>query len=334
MHVYRSNARVAVLAPAKLNLFFEVLGKRNDGFHEIETLMVPISLSDSLSFSPDSSGRISLDCRWAGQHSPREQEPPRDPHPPKKQPPPNETQTVSERPRAADSSSSAESLGALPPEADNLATKAAALLRERAGIGAGAKMRLIKRIPAAAGLGGGSSDAAAALLAANIGWKLDWPIERLMDLAGELGSDVPFFLAGGAAICRGRGEIVEPVGRLGALYGVVVRPPVGLNTALVYRHCQPGRPARHVEPLLRALRRADLGRLKSLMHNRLEDAAVELCPWVRRLQKEFGRLNCVATQMSGSGTSYFAICHQARHARRVAGRLRSRGVGRVYTVRM
>ncbi len=213
MHVYRSGARVAVHATAKVNLFFEVLGKRDDGFHEIETLMVPISLCDSLSFCPDPSGRISLECQWA------------DP-------------------------SAAAALGALPAEADNLATKAARLLRERAGIEAGAALRLVKRIPAAAGLGGGSSDAAAALVAGNIGWDLNWPLERLMPLAAELGSDVPFFLGRGAAICRGRGEIVVPVEPLGNLYGVVVRPPAGLSTAEVYRHCRPGRPPRQLGPLV------------------------------------------------------------------------------------
>ena len=138
-----------------------MLGKRDDGFHEIETLMVPISLCDSLSFCPDPSGRISLECQWA------------DP-------------------------SATAALGALPAEADNLATKAARLLRERAGIEAGAALRLVKRIPAAAGLGGGSSDAAAALVAGNIAWGLNWPLERLMPLAAELGSDVPFFLGRGA----------------------------------------------------------------------------------------------------------------------------------------
>jgi 4-diphosphocytidyl-2C-methyl-D-erythritol kinase len=74
--------------------------------------------------------------------------------------------------------------------------------------------------------------------------------------------------------------------------------------------------------------------LKALVHNQLEEAALELCPWIGRLQREFARLNCVAAQMSGSGTSYFGICHHAQHARQVAVRLRSRGVGRVYTVRM
>ncbi len=132
------------------------------------------------------------------------------------------------------------------------------LLRDRAGIRAGARLRLLKRIPATAGLGGGSSDAAAALLAGNVGWNLNWSRERLMELAAELGSDVPFFLAGGAAICRGRGEVVAPVGRLGTLFGVVVRPPVGLSTARVYGHCRPGRPAARCSLSSRHCARADL----------------------------------------------------------------------------
>ncbi len=312
MHVYRIGSRIAVHTPAKLNLFFEVLSKRTDGFHEIETLMVPISLYDSLTFDPQPSGRVMLDCRWAGQQSGK----------------------VDLESPADSSHGDPTSLGVLPPEAENLALRAALLLRERAGVEAAASMSLVKRIPAAAGLGGGSSDAAAALLAANLGWKLNWSRARLMELAAELGSDVPFFLAGGAAICRGRGEKIEPVGQLGALFGVVVRPPAGLSTAQVYAHCRPGRPVRSAAPLVGALRSGDLRRLKPLMHNTLEAAAVELCPWIGRLQHEFSRLNCVAAQMSGSGTSYFAICRHASHARRVAGQLRSRGVGRVYAVRL
>jgi 4-diphosphocytidyl-2-C-methyl-D-erythritol kinase len=310
MRVHRQDASITVQAPAKLNLFFEVIAKRSDGFHEIESLMVPVSLYDSLMFraepehasqrqdSAQTLGGVTLECHWAGDQK------------------------------------SAVGLGVLPPAAENLATRAVLLLRGRAGIQQGCSMRLIKRIPSAAGLGGGSSDAAAALLAANIGWRLDWPRERLMELAAELGSDVPFFLAGGAAVCRGRGERIEPVGQLGCLHGVIVRPPEGLSTARVYGHCRPGRPSRSVQPLVAALRRGDLRRMRELVFNRLEEAAVDLCPWIGRLQQEFAQLNCVAAQMSGSGTSYFAICQHARHARHVAGRLRCRGVGRVYAVRL
>ena len=108
-------------------------------------------------------------------------------------------------------------LDEVPEGPENLVLRAVELVRRRAGVRRGAKLWLVKRIPAVAGLGGGSSDAAAALVAANVGWRLGRSREELAEWAAELGSDVPFFLAGGPAICRGRGERVEPVAGLGAL---------------------------------------------------------------------------------------------------------------------
>ena len=175
MHVHRSASGIEVLAPAKLNLFLEVLAKRSDGFHEIETLMVPIGWYDIALISRPIRRRISLACEQVTQSS--------DP---------------------------------VPTGDDNLVVRAVKLLRDRSGTSQGARLRLVKRIPAASGLAGGSSDAAAALVAANLGWQLNWPREQLASLAAELGSDVPFFLGRGPAICRGRGEIMEPVAGIGA----------------------------------------------------------------------------------------------------------------------
>jgi 4-diphosphocytidyl-2-C-methyl-D-erythritol kinase len=315
MRLQRNATYIQIEAPAKLNLFFEVLEKRSDGFHEIETLMAPTNLSDTLMFAPEqasaaqhhvaggrpSPGEILLECRWAD-------------------------------PGVAIADGVACKLGTLPPPAENLVVRAAELLRRRAGVTAGATIRLLKRIPAAAGLGGGSSDAAAALVAGNLGWGIDWPHERLAELATELGSDVPFFLQDGAAICRGRGERIEPIGGLSRLHVVVARPPEGLSTAEVYRRCAPGKSQRAVEPLIDALRRGDLRKLGRLIYNRLEEPAAELSDWVARLKSEFAQLGCLAAQMSGSGTSYFGLCHHGVHARQVAGRLRARGVGRVYAL--
>jgi 4-diphosphocytidyl-2-C-methyl-D-erythritol kinase len=300
MNVHRLAASAIVRAPAKLNLFFEVLAKRNDGFHEIETLMVPISLYDTLVATADPGGQVHLDCRWATPGS--------------------------------KGANAATAFGELPAASENLATRAVELLRRRSGVASGARLELTKRIPAAAGLGGGSSDAAAALLAANAVWKLNWNREALASVAVELGSDVPFFLGRGVAVCRGRGERVEPVAGLGALDFVVVRPPEGLSTAEVYAHCRVAEEPWPLAPLVDALRGGDLRPLGRLIHNRLEPAAESLSPWIGRLQWEFGRLDCVAAQMSGSGTGYFGICRHARHAQRVARRLQARGVGRVYAV--
>lgn len=299
MQIHRSAVGLIAQAPAKLNLFFEVLGKRDDGYHEIETLMVPVDLYDTLYFREDSSGQVELDCRRApGRRGP-----------------------------------GGYRLGDVPEGRENLVLRAVELLRRRAGVRSGASLRLVKRIPSAAGLGGGSSDAAAALAVANRGWNLGWSRPALAELAAELGSDVPFFLANGPAVCRGRGERVQPVAGLGALCFVVVRPPVGLATAAVYRACQVPPDPRSPDALLRALSGGDLRAAGRLLWNRLQGAAETLSPWIRRLREEMARMDLLGHQMSGSGTCYFGLCRHARHARRVAGRLQANGVGTVFPVR-
>jgi 4-diphosphocytidyl-2-C-methyl-D-erythritol kinase len=296
MHIHRSAVDLVVQAPAKLNLFFEVLAKRNDGYHEVETLMCPIDLCDTLHFQDAPDGPVEFRCQRAF-------------------------------------GSFGRGLDDVPDGPDNLATRAVELVRRRAGVRRGAKLLLIKRIPSAAGLGGGSSDAAAALVAANEGWRLGLPRDELIRWAAELGSDVPFFLAGGPAICRGRGEIVESLARLGSLSFVVVRPPEGLATAAVYGKCRPAEQPRSVRPLLEALHRGDWSLAGSRLWNRLQPAAEMLSPWIQRLQKEFAPLDCLGHGMSGSGSSYFGLCRHARHARRSERRLRARGFDAVFTVR-
>ena len=308
MYVRKVAGGVEVLTPAKLNLFLEVLARRDDGFHEIETLMVPIDLLDRLLFREDTQGQLDLRCQWAG-GLPKQRRPDEAKHSP-----------IVEWEK-------------LPEGYDNVAMRAVDLLRRRAGIAEGARLQLTKRIPSAAGLGGGSSDAAAALIAANRVWKLDWPIEDLSQLAGEIGSDVPFFLGAGPALCHGRGERIRRMSDIRALDFVVVCPPAGLATAEVYRHCRPAAAPRSAAEVIAAIRSGDPRRLRQTIFNRLEAAAASLSPWIDRLQREFARQDCLAAQMSGSGTSYFGICRHAGHARRVAARLRGRGLRRVYAVR-
>jgi 4-diphosphocytidyl-2-C-methyl-D-erythritol kinase len=294
-----------ILAPAKVNLSLEILGRRADGFHEIETLMASVSVCDTLQFTPLADEAVTLDCQWAA--------------------------GLAARDRQLD--------GELPPVEKNIIWRAAQLVRERTGIKAGAAIRLTKRIPAAAGLGGASSDAAAALVAANIGWQLGLSREKLQSLAAELGSDVPFFLSSGpkgsgAAICRGRGELIESI-RLPPLHVVIVRPPVGLSTPLVYQTLgykvgQRTDSPESSEPLARRLAAGQVAPAARMLNNRLEGPAARLTPWVGRLADEFSRLDVLGHQMSGSGSSYFGLCTSSRQARRVAARLRARGVGTVF----
>lgn len=297
MRLCRYPRGVVVETPAKVNLFFEVLGRRSDGFHEIETLVYPIDWYDALYAEPAAGERIAFYCR----------------RPEGCIPTPGTTD--------------------VPEGPENLVVRAVELLRRRAGVSTGASLRLIKRVPSAAGLGGGSSDAAAALVAVNTLWNLGWSRAALASLGGELGSDVPLFFAQGPVVCRGRGERLEPVALPGALHLVVVRPPEGLATPAVYRACRPGDPPRTVAPLREALARGDLGAAGRAMFNRLEAAAETLSPWIARLRREFAALGCLGSQMSGSGTCYFGLCRHAAHARGAAGRLRARGVGWVRAVR-
>jgi 4-diphosphocytidyl-2-C-methyl-D-erythritol kinase len=175
-------------------------------------------------------------------------------------------------------------------------------------------------------LGGASSDAAAALIAANEGWGLGWPDARLAEIAAELGSDVPFFLGHSSAVCRGRGELIEPV-RVPRMHLVVVRPPVGLSTPQVYQRCLPGNPPQTVGPLLALLAGGNAAAGAGRLANRLQQPASSLTPWIARLENEFDGQGLLGHQMSGSGSSWFGICRSSRHARRVASRLRARSIG-------
>jgi 4-diphosphocytidyl-2-C-methyl-D-erythritol kinase len=207
------------------------------------------------------------------------------------------------------------------------------MLRGQAPSHCGAQVHLVKRIPIAAGLAGGSSDAAAALVAANLGWELGLSTSNLADSAARLGSDVPFFLEPGPAICRGRGERIDRLTGLPTIHLVVVRPPEGLATADVYRACRAAEKPKHVGRLLVALRRGEAGNLDQFLHNGLQPAAAKLSPWIGQLERRFARSDVACHQMSGSGTSYFGVCRHHRQARRLAGQLQSEGVGRVYCVR-
>src|SRR5438045_753982 len=180
---------VTAWAPAKVNLFLEVVGKRPDGFHELRTLMAAVSLYDTLTFAPAPPGPIRLSCPGV---------------------------PLSTGP-------------------ENLVVRAAEALRRYAGTDAGADVVLTKRIPLAAGLAGGSTDAAATLVGLNRLWGLGLSRAELMPLAAGLGSDVAFFLAPPCAWCTGRGEVVEPWPLGARLHLVLVAPPFGLGTADVYR---------------------------------------------------------------------------------------------------
>lgn len=286
-----------VHTPAKLNLFLEVLSKRPDGYHDLETVMVAINVFDTLVLKEELTGEISLRCQSAGQ-------------------------VLSPSNSATDD---------VPATRDNLVVRAAELLKSRCQVNRGVHIELIKRIPAAAGMAGGSSDAAAVMWALNQIWKLGLSITQLQALAAEIGSDVCFFLSpASAAICEGRGEILNPLKLPMRLHFVVARPDSGLSTALVYRHCQPEAVPQGSRELLRCLQVGDLQRAARQLRNSLQPPAEVLNTDIRQLKHEFSKLPVLGHMMTGSGTAYFGLCQNRQAAMTAAARLRARGLSRVF----
>ena len=210
----------------------------------------------------------------------------------------------------------------VPTDGTNLALRAARVLREAAGVERGVRIMLDKRIPVAAGLGGGSTDAAAALIGLNRLWGLRWPAGRLAELAVTLGMDVPFFLRGGAGLGTGRGERLEPlVG--GALALALVSPRVGASTAEIYGGVTPemysdGSRARQMVAALRSRRPATVARS---LYNGLERVAAARHPQVHLIQAALLAAGALGAAMSGSGLTVFGVARSLDHARQLRARV-------------
>ena len=293
---------ITLQARAKLNLSLAVLARRPDGFHEIESLMVPVTLHDTLTIRLGSGSDIRLTVRFGGSLL---------------------------RPEAAPLRRD------VPADDSNLVVRAAQLLAAEAGETRGLEIDLVKEIPSGAGLGGGSSDAAAALMGAAAAWGIDWPRARLATLAARLGSDVPFFLEGGPAIAFGRGERLVPVAGMPALHAVIACPATGLSTAAVYAQCMPdGAQRGAAERLAAAFAAGDLRAAFAHMHNTLEPPARLLCPDVGRLLEAMTAAGGGRPMLTGSGSACFALVRSEPEARAIAARLEAAAWPGVFAVRV
>jgi 4-diphosphocytidyl-2-C-methyl-D-erythritol kinase len=306
MYARRIGDAWEALAPAKLNLYLDVLGRRADGFHELETLLAPIRLYDRLVWRPRNDDG-STDFAFA-----------------------------------YDPASAASLVDQAPANDRNLVWRAVDSLATAAGCRPYGSFVLTKRIPIQAGLGGGSSDAAAALVLANAAWNIDYPLTKLSEIAAQLGSDVPFFLAGQTAVCRGRGERVEPIPAMPRLNVVVVAPREGVSTADAFGQLHapvwnggesPAQPeeSQRLARLLESLRRGSIAAATQWMTNSLQVAAAQLCPTIERLGTAFAALGCDAHQLTGSGSAYFGVMRTACQARRAAAILAASNFGTVFT---
>lgn len=286
-----------VWAPAKLNLFFEILGKRPDGYHEVETLVAPVNLYDR------------LDCRFFESDAPK----------------------ITLECFDEDGGPCLD----VPTDDSNLVAKAyyacSDEISEKCSCNKylAAHVKIFKKIPTKAGLGGGSSDAAALLLVFK---RLAGDVMSssvLHETAARLGSDVPLFLVEGASIGRGRGERVEPF-NLPELWSAIIKPSVGLSTSEVYRQYSttPHSPKRSVNEVVKSIREYSGDNFGGFMgeqiFNRLEECASLLWDGVERWKSTLAAFpETFAVQMSGSGTAFFALCSNEDSANRVASAVRA-----------
>jgi 4-diphosphocytidyl-2-C-methyl-D-erythritol kinase len=273
------------LSHCKVNLLLNILGKRPDGFHELETVMHPIRIHDRLVFSRGGQS-IRLTC----------------------------------------------SEPSLPTDSGNLVYRAAALFLEAAEVKDGVRIGLEKRIPLAAGLGGGSGNAATTLLGLNELFGCPLADSRLRSLAASLGSDVPYFLQDKPALGTGRGETIQPLEPFPCLREatfLLIHPGFGIATAWAYQQLSRfpqalnGRPGR-AKTLISLLQSAALEAAGFEFYNSLEAPALEKFP-ILGLFQEFLRANsAAATLMSGSGSTTFAISRSEREAQELAEKFRSK----------
>ena len=212
---------------------------------------------------------------------------------------------------------------------DNLVWKAARLLQETTRCPLGAHIHLTKRIPLAAGLGGGSSDAAAALLGLQRLWDLTPPFPELVRLAAQLGSDVPFFLGGGTALVLGRGEQVHPLPPLKPAWLVLLVPPLALErkTATLYARLTPGdfTTGEATQRLVEAIHQGqDLD--DAWLTNAFQRAALEVFPQLETHETLFYQAGAQKVHLAGSGPTLFALVPEAEAGRAMVEQLRARGL--------
>jgi 4-diphosphocytidyl-2-C-methyl-D-erythritol kinase len=272
-------------SPCKINLLLNILGKRADGFHELETLFHPVNLCDTLSFGKTSSG-INLSC---------------------------------DNP-------------ALPVDASNLVHRAATKFIEATKITDGVRIHLEKHIPMAAGLGGGSGNAASTLLGLNEIFGDPLSVAQLHTIAATLGSDVNFFLQSKPALASGRGEKIEPLENFLAMRGasfLLIHPGFGISTPWAYRELARfpsalnGKPGR-AKQLISSLQNNDLVGAGREFYNSLEAPALEKFPIFALYQEFFRENGAAATLMSGSGSTTFAIFKNQKSAEAVVEKFKAK----------
>jgi len=225
--------------------------------------------------------------------------------------------------------------GYIPLDEKNLAFQAAKLIKERYNVKQGVYIHLDKHIPVAAGLAGGSSDAAATLRGLNRLWRLGISVPELQRLGAELGSDVPFCITGETAVARGRGEILETIDNRLQCWVILAKPPINVSTSAVYGRLQASAIRNHpdTQSLVAAIEGRDFYALCAGLHNVLEDVTLDAHPEVEHIKTCMRRLGADGVLMSGSGPTVFGLVAKEAKVSRIYNGLRG-FCKDVYAVRM
>jgi len=282
---------IQIVAPAKINLFLDILGRRTDGYHEIKSLILPISLYD----------RITIEATE------------------------REIETVSETAVMFKGIPWPISLGNAN---DNLTTRAARVLKKETGYAGGARIILEKHVPIAGGLGGGSSDAASVLKGLNTLWHTGISVQELMNLGASLGSDIPAMVHGGVICAEGIGERITPVPKSVGLpvWVLLVNPGFTVSTKDIYSRYIPDLTSISSQSMfdgvLSGLKHGCIESIAENLFNALEKTVFRKYPILEMIKKELEQAGALGVLLSGTGATVFALVRDAEHGQQVQTRLR------------
>ena len=271
-------------APAKINLYLDVLCKRKDNYHQIESVVQSINVYDTLHFEKINKGiRVICHhpCVYSNEH--------------------------------------------------NLVYKTAELFFNLTHLPPGVKVTVQKEIPVGAGLGGGSTDAAATLLGLNILFETEIPLSELMKWSTRIGTDIPFCIRRGTALLKGKGDEVHPLPSIKEGWIVLVYPNISISTSWAYAHIsrrltneRPGATL-SITDLRKRIQSKQLQGLGDLFYNKLEEVVIEEFPLIGEIKEKFKKRGAQSVVMSGSGSTVFALAENERDARKLAHYMQSSG---------
>lgn len=259
-------------APAKINLSLDVLGKRNDGYHDVEMIMTTVDLADRIELNTIQEDRIEVSL-WSRY---------------------------------------------VPNDERNLAYKAAKAFKTKYNITKGVHIKIEKVIPVSAGLGGGSTDAAAVLRGLNKLWEMNIPTAELAALGATLGSDIPFCVYGSTGIAKGYGEIIEPLPSPPPFWVVLAKPDIGVSTRTIFQRVKMDEIIHpNTEGVIEALYNKNFAMLCEMIGNSLEPITISIHPEVQRIKEKMMLAGARGVLMSGSGPTVYGLVEQESKAQRI-----------------